>query len=212
MDNRYTDRGADLQPEQQPSWPSSQASWQEAPVYDTVTPSQPTKQKKNRRGLKLTALALALVLLGGLSGGAVTSWMLGRQQTAGEIAPAETAVQTEEAAPAERTIQETVAEAPAQTASDAPEETGTVVAAPAPRNADTRTVLPLIAGDETVVKTPAEIYASCVESVVSIKNNVTTNVFGQPAPPPAAARASLYPPTAISSPTTMWWRAPTRWK
>ena len=173
---------------QQTAWQSQQTSWQ-APAYQAPAygaPEQPAKKKG--RGLKIVAAALALVLVGGLSGGAITSLMLRDRQeptaameTAAVPAPAETqtdaamqdaqrALPQEDAAPA--------AEAPApasQDASASPNEAETSVAA--------RTALYLVNGDETTTKTPAEIYTDCVNSVVAITNNATsTNVFGQTSP------------------------------
>ena len=142
-------------------------------------------------GGKIAAAALALVLLGGLCGGAVTGLML-RDQNSAQTS----AVQSEAEAPAlqSETVAPTAADRalPQQDAAMAAEESETQTAEPAVQEvaqeaaqptAAARTALYLIDGDETEDKTPAEIYADCVNSVVAITNNATTtNVFGQTSP------------------------------
>ena len=187
--------GPDQQTASQPVWAGQQTAWQdrqnpwqapayEAPAYNAPAPEKPARKKG--KGLKIAAAALALVLVGGLSGGAITSLMLKDQlnpsaaQTAESPAPAQAETDAVMQDAAQRTL------VPDETL-QAGEETVQAEAEPDAGQTETavaaRTALYLINGDETTVKTPAEIYADCVNSVVAITNNATTtNVFGQTSP------------------------------
>lgn len=115
---------------------------------------EPPKKKKKSGGVKVAAIAIACILVGGIGGGAAVGAYLGRDEV-----PAITEV--------------TGSESPAPTAqTEEPEET-----APAFNN----TVIDVTTNSQTTTMTPQDVYEQYVNAVVAISNESTTNIFGQQA-------------------------------
>ena len=115
---------------------------------------EPPKQKKKSSGVRVAAIAIACILVGGIGGGAAVGAYLNR-----DTVPALTEVEdTESPAPTAQT--------------EEPEET-----APAFNN----TVIDVTTNSQATAMTPQDVYEKYVNAVVAISNESTTNIFGQQA-------------------------------